>query len=577
MSAAHDHERDHVDSGSLRPKAARLEDPESALPMRAALSGRLDAVTPPGVLGLQRAAGNAGTAALLEEERSPVHDVISGPGEPLAHDVWEDMESSLGHNFHDLRVHSDGAADASARSVNANAYTVGSHVVFQRSAFDPGSHEGRTALTHELTHVVRDEPAVGGDRVELGREPVLRSPPVVHHQGTNVMSPAVTSMLQLQRTAGNAAVAGLLAAQPTVQRAPVKRRGEKWDYGPITSRKSAQHDLMTYLHWVKEVERAYGKDKQVVLQRLRRLYYSTYSGAAGANFDRVIAEQAGAGDEPLDTIRISTQAIDGLYETDSLRTPTGETVDPAHVLAALDVKTAGITFKASAAEALYDVKWTGVVTWAGDLASWFVEWIKQRRKLDETPSTEPATDAGPPEETGGLSPSDIKLLDTLAASKAAKEDLLGDMDAQVMAEEHVRPSTIEHIKEEGRIIRNANIATELDMPVSKILEQYYGIGMGTAKPTQSQQRFPTFVRKATPPIPHKATGTSGTNGSVVLASDAEKAIYTAVFNTAFMFIKQGTSDKSDPLTRYDLVVREIARRFTRFLEIGLKAGDAPWP
>jgi hypothetical protein len=155
MSTVHDHERDQLDSGSLRPKGARLEDPDSALQMRAALSGRLDAVTPHGVLGLQRAAGNAGTAELLEEARSPVHDVISGPGEPLAHDVREDMESRLGHDFRDVRVHSDGAADASARSVNANAYTVGSHVVFQRSAFDPASHEGRTTLAHELTHVVQ--------------------------------------------------------------------------------------------------------------------------------------------------------------------------------------------------------------------------------------------------------------------------------------------------------------------------------------------------------------------------------------------------------------------------------------
>ncbi len=165
----HDHEREHVGGESLRPKASRLEDPESALQMRAALSGRLDAVTPHGVLGLQRAVGNVGTVALLEEERSPVHDVVSGPGEPLAHDVREDMEGRLGHDFQDVRVHSDGTADASARSVNANAYTVGSHVVFQRSAFDPASHEGRTTLAHELTHVVQQRngpvdgtPAAGG-------------------------------------------------------------------------------------------------------------------------------------------------------------------------------------------------------------------------------------------------------------------------------------------------------------------------------------------------------------------------------------------------------------------------------
>ncbi|MFZ3544348.1 DUF4157 domain-containing protein [Streptomyces sp. 4.24] len=49
----------------------------------------------------------------------------------------------------------DGAAHESAKGVNAHAYTVGSHVVFQRDAYDPGSHQGRTTLAHELTHVVQ--------------------------------------------------------------------------------------------------------------------------------------------------------------------------------------------------------------------------------------------------------------------------------------------------------------------------------------------------------------------------------------------------------------------------------------
>jgi hypothetical protein len=68
------------------------------------------------------------------------------------------MEGRLGHDFHDARMHSHAAADASARSLNANAYTVGSHIVFQRSAFDPGSPESRTTLAHELTHVVQQLP-----------------------------------------------------------------------------------------------------------------------------------------------------------------------------------------------------------------------------------------------------------------------------------------------------------------------------------------------------------------------------------------------------------------------------------
>jgi len=176
----HGHDHDQIDTGTLRPKAARLEDPLPQRQLRAALSGRIDALTPGGVLGLQRAAGNGGAGSLMappgEDEQaagpSPVHDAISSGGAPLAPEVRSDMESRLGHDFGDVRVHTGDTAHESARSVNANAYTVGSHIVFQRDAFDPGSQSGATTLAHELTHVVQQRsgpvdgtPAAGGIRV----------------------------------------------------------------------------------------------------------------------------------------------------------------------------------------------------------------------------------------------------------------------------------------------------------------------------------------------------------------------------------------------------------------------------
>jgi hypothetical protein len=92
---------------------------------------------------------------MLEEERSPVHDVVNSSGRPLDAGVRTDMEQRLGHDFGDVRVHDDSAAAASAQAVNAHAYTVGSNIVFQRDRYDPGSAEGRTTLAHELTHVVQ--------------------------------------------------------------------------------------------------------------------------------------------------------------------------------------------------------------------------------------------------------------------------------------------------------------------------------------------------------------------------------------------------------------------------------------
>ncbi|MFG1804908.1 DUF4157 domain-containing protein [Streptomyces sp. NPDC049040] len=149
------------------PAAPRHAEPgvPDALLMKAAAGGRTDVLGGGGLLRLQRALGNSAVTALAQEE-SPVHGVVGGSGgRPLEPEVRGDMEARLGHDFGDVRVHDDAAAHTSAQAVNAHAYTVGSHVVFQRDAYDPGSHQGRTTLAHELTHVVqqRSGPVDGTD------------------------------------------------------------------------------------------------------------------------------------------------------------------------------------------------------------------------------------------------------------------------------------------------------------------------------------------------------------------------------------------------------------------------------
>lgn len=160
------HTHDGFDQeSSLRPKASRMEDAESAIALKAAMSGRLDAAGAPGMMGLQRAIGNAGTAELVEQERSPVHDVIGSGGSPMEPALRADMEGRLGHDFADVRIHTDAAAHNSAKSVNAQAYTVGSDIVFQQGKYEPESQAGQHMLAHELTHVVqqRNGPVDGTD------------------------------------------------------------------------------------------------------------------------------------------------------------------------------------------------------------------------------------------------------------------------------------------------------------------------------------------------------------------------------------------------------------------------------
>jgi hypothetical protein len=164
---AHEHEHEH-DESPRQPKAARALDTPAEMPhlLRAAAAGRADVIGPHGAGTLQRTVGNGAVGSVLgrdedqngEEEaagRSSVHEVVAAGGEPLDNEVRGDMEARLGADFSDVRVHTGGDAHESAREVGARAYTVGSDVVFQRDAYDPASHEGRTTLAHELAHVVQ--------------------------------------------------------------------------------------------------------------------------------------------------------------------------------------------------------------------------------------------------------------------------------------------------------------------------------------------------------------------------------------------------------------------------------------
>jgi hypothetical protein len=65
------------------------------------------------------------------------------------------MGPRFGYDFSRVRIHSDARAAASAQSLNALAYTIGTDVVFAASQFSPATTQGRKLLAHELTHVVQ--------------------------------------------------------------------------------------------------------------------------------------------------------------------------------------------------------------------------------------------------------------------------------------------------------------------------------------------------------------------------------------------------------------------------------------
>lgn len=118
------------------------------------------------VLRLQRAAGNAGVTELIREQpddATSVRRVVTTQGRPIEESVRRLMERRFAQDFADVRIHTDDAADRSARAMSADAYTVGTHIAFRRDRYRPGSPPGLRVLAHELAHVVqqRNGPVAG--------------------------------------------------------------------------------------------------------------------------------------------------------------------------------------------------------------------------------------------------------------------------------------------------------------------------------------------------------------------------------------------------------------------------------
>ncbi|WP_411076501.1 DUF4157 domain-containing protein [Streptomyces sp. cmx-4-7] len=123
-----------------------------------------------------------------------------------------DMESRLGADFSDVRLHDDAAAKASAAEIGARAYTSGNHVVI-----GAGGGDGHT-LAHELTHVIqqRQGPVAGTDDGSGLRvsDPSDRFEREAETNAERVMRTAVpTSAEPTRETAHSVAETGTVAVQ----------------------------------------------------------------------------------------------------------------------------------------------------------------------------------------------------------------------------------------------------------------------------------------------------------------------------------------------------------------------------
>ncbi|UCV17573.1 eCIS core domain-containing protein [Ferribacterium limneticum] len=159
----------------------------------------------------------------IDDEHAPavVEQALRSGGEALPDEVREHFESSFGHSFSQVRIHTDGLAARSARAVGARAFTVGSDIVFNSSEFQPNSPSGRHLIAHELTHVVQQSamPANGGalkiGRTDSGFE---READRIADRVSNSLPPVFSTKRGQTNALPRTSVGGISAAPAAIQR-----------------------------------------------------------------------------------------------------------------------------------------------------------------------------------------------------------------------------------------------------------------------------------------------------------------------------------------------------------------------
>jgi hypothetical protein len=98
----------------------------------------------------------------------------AGKGNTLPKKTLQEMNSSFGVDFSNVRVHNDSEAVDLNKELQAQAFTYGRDIYFNQAKYNPESIEGKFLLAHELTHVVQQ----GGANKSGVDETVQKSPAV---------------------------------------------------------------------------------------------------------------------------------------------------------------------------------------------------------------------------------------------------------------------------------------------------------------------------------------------------------------------------------------------------------------
>jgi hypothetical protein len=363
----------------------------------------------------------------------------------------------------------------------------------------------------------------------------------------------------------------VMATAPVTLSAARKRlspHGVLWVDGPVcgpVEAKAWDMDLADLLELVEIVERK-APSTPVAAQWLRRMFYSTPLRGAGAGFDTFIETDRTRLTFPLTTRDVPQSVLDALVRVGNVRIPDATApfnkVEMSHVFVLLDLRLNG----PSAAGRNFDAKTPGpsladMLSWVGDVSS---AWTAYQDRQDAAKKA-----AGPAWTEPTATPADLATplswLDIGVRGRAAVDDLLGDMDAVVIA---------------GRSLPAS------PAPIATVLRNYYTVGVpSTGEIARVDDRFPQWVTRTRreipflpgPPITLAPEAGAWVEaqvrwGAVILLARARGQTTGASFGAALPGLR---SELAGPW--HAAMITELSRRFHTFLVDGLAGRTPVWP
>lgn len=118
------------------------------------------------ILNLQQTVGNRALNGLL----SSLPNTDLDEEQSLKPDVQREMEQHFKDDFSKVRIHAGPKAEEKTRTEDATALTEGKNIYFGVDQYQPATNRGKKILTHELAHVIQQQPWNNGERIKSVNE-----------------------------------------------------------------------------------------------------------------------------------------------------------------------------------------------------------------------------------------------------------------------------------------------------------------------------------------------------------------------------------------------------------------------